>query len=720
MEADAGGPVVLDPFRVNERTFEGIVPLDIIGSTRIGAPSLAGTLGTSPTQLTSLTGGTTYGTRGYGATTVVSGSRDVANTINQVLENNPTTPRSEKDRFIEALVDADRRNLGRDMTMEEIEASVAEALAVWNRTENRDYGAITSGGASRQGGISIIPLPVSPGVAAGLTIAGALLGGAGGGSTTSSGTSTASTGTSSGTTGTQPQTTETTQASGSQTAGSGTQTSASSSGSSQEAPSRLSRTTLPVGTKSPDGRLEVSPEGVWEYPANIRGNAPNPNSPEDARAGYVTVLPAGTRSRDGNLIVGPNGVWTPTGGGNFNEGARVPDWLILGTGLPGSGSGAGAGAGGVGAGAGAGGGVGAGAGSRTGTGGGDGPSGGGGGSTPFFVGTGSTGSGGQSGGNISFTINPAVATPITVRDPGLNRDLLREGRISAPALKETAGSTVSSYGTLGGQPGQYDIEAFQNLIGNIAAYTPELTRIATEQTISSNRALRDANISDVQRLGQAAMEAQRAANPELYSTLGTYLPAATGMLATDLERLQGAGRLSAEEVRTAQQAAREGSVARGRDMDMSGIAAEVLNRDAYSRQRQAEARANVQQSMQNVYGGIGAAQAATFNPFAALLGQQYGMQTSNVGQNQALFGQGSAFSSGGLSNQFVQGLLNPYSPYAADVYGSNFNAANARAIQEAMANAASQGANQQLIGGLAGLTLNYAIPEFLSIFNPRR
>ena len=123
--------------------------------------------------------------------------------------------------------------------------------------------------------------------------------------------------------------------------------------------------------------------------------------------------------------------------------------------------------------------------------------------------------------------------------------------------------------------------------------------------------------------------------------------------------------------------------------------------------------------MQNVYGGIGAAQAATFNPFAALLGQQYGMQTSNVGLNQALFGQGTGFSSGALSNQFVQGLLNPYSSYAADVYGSNFNAANARAIAEANANAAAQGANLQLIGGLAGTTLNYAIPEFMKIFQPK-
>ena len=319
-----------------------------------------------------------------------------------------------------------------------------------------------------------------------------------------------------------------------------------------------------------------------------------------------------------------------------------------------------------------------------------------------------------SGGNISLTF--PVATPITVRDPGLNREILREGRISTPAMREIAGGTLSSYGMLGGQPGMADIQSFQNLLGQLGAYNPELTRIASEQTIAANRAQREANIGDVQRLSQAAMEAQRAANPELYSSLGTYLPAATGMLATDLERLQGAGRLSAEDVRMAQQSAREASLARGREMDMSGMAAEVLNRDALTRQRQNEARANVQQSMQNVYGGIGAAQAATFNPFAALLGQQYGMQTSNVGLNQALFGQGTGFSSGALSNQFVQGLLNPYSSYAADVYGSNFNAANARAIAEANANAAAQGANLQLIGGLAGTTLNYAIPSFLDIF----
>ena len=321
-----------------------------------------------------------------------------------------------------------------------------------------------------------------------------------------------------------------------------------------------------------------------------------------------------------------------------------------------------------------------------------------------------------SGDTISFSLNPAMATPITVQNPNLDRNLLQEGLISAPAMRQIAGSTLGSYGQLSGQPGQADIGNFRGLIGSMAGYNPELTGIANQQTIESQRALRDANIADVQRLQQQAMEAQRLANPELYSALGSYQGAAQGMLATDLERLQGGGRLNAEEIRFAQQAAREAGAARGREMDQSTVSAEVLNRDALMRAREAQSRANVQQSMQNVYGGIGAAQAATFNPFETLLGQQYGMQTSNVGLNQALFGQGTGFSSGGLSNQFVQSQINPYSPYAQDVYEGNFNAANARAISQAMANAAAQGANQQLIGNLAGQTLQYSLPSFLNLF----
>ncbi len=742
MEADGGGPSMMDPFVVGADRIRGVGLLDVIGSSAFGAPSLGSTLGVGPNSLTSLTGGANYGTGGpnirIGGREVI-GRSDIEGS-NTTMVRDPftgevtplpsgvidlgTTPTGLtqgsadiSDRIQQAIATREKA-LGRPLTPNEAKVYAGEIFDILT-TPNRNIDLGPTRSTPGQGGISVIPLPVSPGVAAGLTIAGAVLGGGLGGSGGLPGTGSAS---GAGATGTGSAT-------GGGAVGTGTSTTSSTEANpkpEQEPPENSewelhNGIWIPVPKTPPPGNVPPGQkwdkrDGNWVLVPSGTNGPPGTNPDDDwmNRGPGMVIWPGQPRNtacpigQTRNPTTGqcePTVQACPAGqqrNATTGQCEPIPDEQcpagqtrnpttgqceVIRTECP--------------------------VGQERGP---DGqcraivvlpPN-----PTP-----GPTTTQPPSGGNISLTF--PVATPITVRDPGLNRDLLREGRISAPALKETAGSTVSSYGTLGGQPGEYDIEAFQNLIGNIAAYTPELTRIATEQTISSNRALRDANISDVQRLGQAAMEAQRAANPELYSTLGTYLPAATGMLATDLERLQGAGRLSADEVRTAQQAAREGSAARGRDMDMSGIAAEVLNRDAYSRQRQAEARANVQQSMQNVYGGIGAAQAATFNPFAALLGQQYGMQTSNVGQNQALFGQGSAFSSGGLSNQFVQGLLNPYSSYANDVYGSNFNAANARVIQEAMANAAAQGANQQLLGGLAGLTLNYALPEFMKIFTPK-
>jgi hypothetical protein len=669
MEADGGGPSMMDPFVVGADRIRGVGLLDLIGSSAFGAPSLGSTLGVGPNSLTSLTGGANYGTGGpnirIGGREVI-GRSDIEGS-NTTMVRDPFTGEvtplpsgvidlgtiptgltqgsadiSDK---IQQAIATRERVLGRPLTPDEAKVYAGQVFDILT-TPNRNIDLSPTYPTPGQGGISVIPLPVNPGVAAGLTIAGAILGGgfggAGGGATPPPATST-----------TGPETTP-----------SGTPTT----------PSGPPETTLPPvviptggggpGTTTPPPAVVTPPEPTTPStviipvppPGTIgQPTTPTPVAPPTPVTPPTTPPPTPTSPTP----TSPPATSQPNGG----DSTRGPTGPLV---------------------------------------------------VPVSPPTTPPASQPPPSGNISLTF--PVATPITVRDPGLNREILREGRISTPAMREIAGGTLSSYGMLGGQPGMADIQSFQNLLGQVGAYNPELTRIASEQTIAANRAQREANIADVQRLSQAAMEAQRAANPELYSTLGTYLPAATGMLATDLERLQGAGRLSAEDVRMAQQSAREASLARGREMDMSGMAAEVLNRDALARQRQNEARANVQQSMQNVYGGIGAAQAATFNPFAALLGQQYGMQTSNVGLNQALFGQGTGFSSGALSNQFVQGLLNPYSSYAADVYGSNFNAANARAIAEANANAAAQGANLQLIGGLAGTTLNYAIPSFLDIF----
>jgi hypothetical protein len=81
--------------------------------------------------------------------------------------------------------------------------------------------------------------------------------------------------------------------------------------------------------------------------------------------------------------------------------------------------------------------------------------------------------------------------------------------------------------------------------------------------------------------------------------------------------------------------------------------------------------------------GIGYQTSNVFDPMAAALGQQYGMQTSNVGLNQALYNQAMGMASGQGGYGFAQQLYNPFSNYAADVYGTNVNAINAAQIAEA-------------------------------------
>lgn len=688
-----GGVTQADPFEVTDTRIRGGTLGDVLGGMRVpGLTTPSNLLGTQPIGGG---GGAPVGAINPGAG-AIGGVNPTPTNVGATLDERLRTPEGREAEINDRIAAAGGLT---KISQEQLQGIVDTVYDIAGRIESGEYDPTSR--SPRQGGMPlVIPLPIDPGVAALLTAAGLMLGRGGGAPSGSTGGSASTTGTTpTGTAGTQPVDTGGGQ-DGGQTGGQGG--AAGGGGGSTATTSR--------GT----------PEGVAQIDRSTVGGA----------AGAVL---AGPIFRDTSTASSQSGVFVPvvgtgttnigTGQGGSEGGTGSLNTVIIGTGAnPGTsivnlGGATGGGVIGGGTTGGTTGGGTTGGGSTGGgqTGGGDSVNTGGGGTA--IIGTGNTGST-SSGGNISFTINPAVATPITVRTPDLNREILREGRISAPALREIAGSTLGSYGMLAGQPGQTDVSNFANLLGQLGAYNPQLTQIATQQTIEGQRALREANIADVQRLSQASMEAQRAANPELYAALGSYLPAAQGMLASDLARLQGGGRLTAEEVRSAQQSAREAGLARGREMDQSTIAAEVLNRDALARAREAQARANVQQSMQNVYGGIGAAQAATFNPFATLLGQQYGMQTANIGTNQALFGQGTGFTSGQFSNPFVQGLLNPYSAYAADVYGSNFNAANARAIAEAKANAAIQSGNQALIGEAAGEVFKYAIPKFWETMFP--
>ena len=258
--------------------------------------------------------------------------------------------------------------------------------------------------------------------------------------------------------------------------------------------------------------------------------------------------------------------------------------------------------------------------------------------------------------------------------------------------------------------GQSDLDRYiemqTQLTNSLGTSNRANTGLANEQTIAANTALRNANIADVGRLGEGASSTYRNANPELYSGLSQFSAAAGNQLTADQAALARGGQLTAEEIRNSQQAAREGWGARGLINSNGAVAQEILNRQNAVQAREAIARQNYNQSMQNAYAGNQAQTANRFDPFNAILGSQYGMQTNNAGSNANLFNQGTSFSSGQQGNQYVQNTFNPFNQYANDVYGSNFNAANARVISDANNAAALAGAQNQAGGQLAQNFLN--------------
>lgn len=305
-----------------------------------------------------------------------------------------------------------------------------------------------------------------------------------------------------------------------------------------------------------------------------------------------------------------------------------------------------------------------------------------------------------------------------------------------PIMSETPKGTLSEaissgYGGLAGGMREQDVA---NLFGSIAAatgrrptteagYQSELSRAAAEQTAAANAALRLGNIMDAEALAGRAKALRDAANAELYGPKGSlsqYVGTARDQAMRDIEALRSAerGELSRESIRAAQQAAREAASARGQVMSRGTAAQEVLNREAAIQQRQQQARANLAQSMAQMGQGIGYQAANVFDPMAAVLGGQYGMQTQNVGLNQALYNQAMGLSSGAGGYGFAQKMIDPFSGYAQDVYGTNVNALNAAMIQaanrQAALEAAKMGQSGEYARALGGLVASGGLGQIQS------
>jgi hypothetical protein len=203
--------------------------------------------------------------------------------------------------------------------------------------------------------------------------------------------------------------------------------------------------------------------------------------------------------------------------------------------------------------------------------------------------------------------------------------------------------------------------------------------------------------------------------------------AAQDLEGTDIERelqaqalreLQLGRALTPEQERMAQQAARAGMSARGLGVGNAAIAAEILNRDAYASQREAERRnfagttnqmlvgnrqnrigmvgnilgqsANTRQNQANLRTGLAGAN-ITIDPYARALAPGSGMGSSTLGQSGQLIGntwQGATQMAGNVASfnaNMLDSRYNAYQNNQASLQGASMQAgAAAGASQNSM------------------------------------
>lgn len=177
---------------------------------------------------------------------------------------------------------------------------------------------------------------------------------------------------------------------------------------------------------------------------------------------------------------------------------------------------------------------------------------------------------GQSMGEYLFGKNFSSFEGVT--DPELQRRLMRAESMYRPQY--TAMELADIETMLMGRDGQR---------GLFDLFEEQSTR-AGEFQRGQDRLQRQEDLATIEELGPRSVEAYRAADP--YS-------AELADLARNQARTlyaEAEGRLSPERAMMAEQAAREASVARGRELDNSSIAAELLNREQVRSNLRAEAR----------------------------------------------------------------------------------------------------------------------------------
>lgn len=284
---------------------------------------------------------------------------------------------------------------------------------------------------------------------------------------------------------------------------------------------------------------------------------------------------------------------------------------------------------------------------------------------------------------------------------------------TAPGQQTTPGGNVLHIPTPGvkDRGGQFINDPYSgaNTPSQTPGYHPGTIALGT----AANTMTRGADIADVARYGPAATASFLQANPFLASGLSNLLgrtqdsPILQRLNTNAMSALDANGALSSQDQRAADQQAREALASRGLLTSNPSAVAEVLNRDAMVRQRQAAAQqfaSGVQGLNQNQADLVGRASqifsTTLSDPFQAILGRPSGS------------GGGAG---GGYPQQIGTGarLFNPESPYAQDIYNTNYNAQAAANISNANNSAATQAAGIGAGGSILGGALSAFLPYLL-------
>jgi hypothetical protein len=304
--------------------------------------------------------------------------------------------------------------------------------------------------------------------------------------------------------------------------------------------------------------------------------------------------------------------------------------------------------------------------------------------------------------------SPSVDTSFLGEQPQQGRALnfnriLQQGQQASDQLwnqqqgyiNQAAGQIASSPGMQAGYGALNDARASGYYM---QAGTDQLNRLGNEYSALATKAINEADPTSIER--------------ELYRQ---------GESDLSLGRA-----LSGEQQRQAEQSARAAMQARGLGTSQAGVAAELLNRDAYGQQRE-DARRNFAASANNMMSDnvikrrtaasqYGATAGGMYNQAGSLAGQRFGLLNQAAGQYAAMDPTAMSYSlAGGLANNTAMGGLD----YAGNLASFNTNrqdslynswmnnsaSLNAANMQSA---AATQAGQMEMWGGIGNALLGTA------------